>query len=100
MSYLIIFILCFFIKGWKKAVRTLAFLKTMKTCVENLKIVQRWSSAVIWFEFVYVCDFDEDPEDLFIFYNSIDKERIKKNTSALQGLQGYTWIHNIKPNHD
>ena len=28
------------------------------------------------------------------------KERIKKNTFALQGLQGYTRIHNIKPNHD
>ena len=27
------------------------------------------------------------------------KERIKKNTFALQGLQGYTRIHNIKPNH-
>ena len=28
------------------------------------------------------------------------KERIKKNTFALQGLQGYTRTHNIKPNHD
>tara|TARA_B100001113_G_C20514483_1_gene364535 strand:- start:232 stop:357 length:126 start_codon:yes stop_codon:yes gene_type:complete len=28
---------------------------------------------------VYVRDFDEDPEDLFIFYNNIDKERIKKH---------------------
>ena len=28
------------------------------------------------------------------------KERIKKNTFALQGLQGDTRIHNIKPNHD
>ena len=45
---------------------------------------------MIWFEFVYVRDFDEDSEELFIFYNNIDKERIKKNTFALQGLQGYT----------
>ena len=56
-------------------------------CAGNLKIVQRCSSAVFWFECVYVRDFDEDSEDLFIFYNSIDKERIKKNTLALQGLQ-------------
>ena len=46
---------------------------------------------------MYVRDFDEDPEDLFIFYNNIDKERIKKNTSALQDLQGDTRIHNSKP---
>ena len=52
---------------------------------------------MIWFEFVYVRDFDEDPEDLFIFYNNIDKERIKKNTSALQDLQGYTGVYNSKP---
>ena len=63
-------------------------------------MVLKRSSAVIWFEFVYVRDFDEDSEELFIFYNNIDKERIKKNTFALQGLQGYTRIHNIKPNHD
>jgi hypothetical protein len=43
---------------------------------------------------------DEDPEDLFIFLILLIKERIKKNTFALQGLQGYTRIHNIKPNHD
>ena len=39
----------------------------MKTCVENLKIVQGWSSDAIWFEFVHIRTFDEDPEDLFIF---------------------------------
>ena len=84
----------------EKSERTLAFLKTMKMCVGILKMVLKRSSAVIWFEFVYVRDFDEDSEELFIFYNNIDKERIKKNTFALQGLQGYTRIYNIKPNHD
>ena len=62
----------------------------MEMCVGILKMVLKRSSAVIWFEFVYVRDFDEDSEELFIFYNNIDKERIKKNTFALQGLQGYT----------
>ena len=42
---------------------------------------------MFWLACVYVRDVPEDSEDLFIFYNSIDKERIKKNTSALQGLQ-------------
>ena len=36
------------------------------------------SLAVIWFEFVYVRDSNEDPEDLFILYNNIDKERKKR----------------------
>ena len=44
--------------------------------------------------------FDEDPEDLFIFLILLIKERIKKNTFALQGLHGDTRVHNIKPNHD
>ena len=63
-----IFVKFVFIKGWEKSgLLTLPFLKTMKTCVENLKIVQGWSSAAIWFEFVPIRTFDEDPEDLFIF---------------------------------
>jgi hypothetical protein len=39
----------------------------MKMCVGILKMVLKRSSAVVWFEFVYVRAFDEDPEDLFIF---------------------------------
>ena len=62
-----IFVKFVFIKGWKKSEQTPPFLKTMKTCVENLKIVQGWSSAAIRFEFVHIRTFDEDPEDLFIF---------------------------------
>ena len=63
-----IFVKFVFIRVWKKSERvTPPFLKTMKTCVENLKIVYGWSSAVIWFEFVPIRTFDEDPEDLFIF---------------------------------
>jgi hypothetical protein len=34
-----IFVKFVFIKGWKKSEQTPPFLKTMKTCVENLKIV-------------------------------------------------------------
>ena len=70
----------------------------MKMCAGNLKIVQRCSSAVFWFECVYVRDFDEDSEDLFIFYNSIDKERIKKHfcSSGSSGdTQGYTKANQI-----
>ena len=62
-----IFVKFVFIRGWKKGEQTPPFLKTMKTCVENLKIVQGCSSAAIWFEFVPIRTFDEDPEDLFIF---------------------------------
>ena len=51
----------------------------MKMCAGNLKIVQRCSSAVFWFECVYVRDFDEDSEDLFIFYNIIDRENKKEH---------------------
>jgi len=29
--------------------------------------VKGWSSSAIWFEFVPIRTFDEDPEDLFIF---------------------------------
>jgi len=39
----------------------------MKTCVENLKIVQGWSSAAIWFEFVPIRTFDEDPTTFLFF---------------------------------
>jgi hypothetical protein len=34
-----IFVKFVFIKGWQKSEQTPPFLKTMKTCVENLKIV-------------------------------------------------------------
>jgi len=51
---------------------------------------------------VYVRDFDEESEDLFIFYNNIDKERIKKKEHFCSS--GSSGIHvdtqNIKPNHD
>ena len=51
------------------------------------------SSAVFWFECVYVRDFDEDSEELFIFYNNIDKERIKKHfcSSGSSDKSGDTW---------
>ena len=62
-----IFVKFVFIRGWEKSEQTPPFLKTMKTCAENLKIVKGWSSAAIWFEFVPIRTFDEDPEDLFIF---------------------------------
>ena len=42
-----------------------------------------------------VRDFDEDSEDFFIFYNSIDIKRMKKNTFALQGLPGYAAANQI-----
>ena len=54
-----IFVKFVFIKGWKKSEQTPPFMKTMKTCVENLKILQGWSSAAIWFEFVPIRAFDE-----------------------------------------
>ena len=57
----------------------------MKTCVENLKIVKGWSSAAIWFEFVPIPTFDEDPEDLFIFLNIIDKRKNKKEHFCSSG---------------
>ena len=34
-----IFVKFVFIKGWKKSEQTPPFVKTLKTCVENLKIV-------------------------------------------------------------
>ena len=34
-----IFVKFVFIRGWQKSEQTPPFLKTMKTCVENLKIV-------------------------------------------------------------
>ena len=40
----------------------------MKICAENLKINSKQSSAVIWFKYVYARDFDEDPEDLYIYF--------------------------------
>jgi hypothetical protein len=60
----------------------------MKTCAENLKIVLGWSSAAIWFEFVPIRTFDEDPEDLFIFLNIIDKRKNKKEHFCSSGSSG------------
>ena len=43
----------------------LLLLKTLKTYAENLKTFTRGSSAVPWFECVYVRDVPEESEDLF-----------------------------------
>ena len=56
----------------EKSERTLASLKTMKMCVGILKMVLKRSSAVIWFEYVYVLDVPEDPEDFLIFVYFFD----------------------------
>ena len=54
-------------------------------------------------DLVWVCAYScfwWSPWRPFYIFILLIKERIKKNTFALQGLQGYTRIHNIKPNHD
>ena len=49
---------------------------------------------MIWFEFASIRTFDEDPEDLFIFLNIIDKRKNKKEHFCSSGssgdTQGYT----------
>ena len=49
----------------------LVFLKTLKAYAENLKTFIRKSSPVFCFDFVYVRDVAEDPEDLYKLYYSL-----------------------------